>query len=53
MTVLDKARMFIVKQRINELERAIEHWPDSPKLQERRSQLEDLQEEHKLLVEKK
>lgn len=45
MTVLDKARMFIIKQRITELERSIEHWPDSPKIQERKSQLEDLKEE--------
>lgn len=45
MTVLDKARMFIVKQRIIELKRAIEHWPDSPKLEERKGQLEDLEEE--------
>lgn len=53
MTILDKARMFIVKQRITELERAIDHWPNSDKLRERMSQLEDLKEEHKLLVEKK
>lgn len=40
--IIDTARMFTVKQRIRELEKAIERWPDNA---QRASELRLLQEE--------
>lgn len=45
MTVIDRAKMFILKQRIRELENAIRHWPNSPSLDIRKLELTRLKED--------
>lgn len=43
--MLEAARVFILSQRIKELEKAISRWPDSPKLVDREIELREAKEE--------
>jgi hypothetical protein len=53
--LFDKAKKFILEQRIKELKKAIARWPDSPKVDERILELTcaeaDLEEVNKKLLE--
>lgn len=42
MRLLKEARKFIIKQRIKELENAINHWPNSKHADDRASELSTL-----------
>lgn len=44
-SLIDKARMWTVKQRLRELETFLKLFPDSPQAPDRRSEKEDLEAE--------
>lgn len=43
--MFEAAKRFVLVQKIKELEKAIRHWPDSPKLVDRQIELREKQEE--------
>lgn len=45
MSIIDKARLFTIKQRLRELETFLKLFPDSPQAVDRRKEKEDLETE--------